>query len=102
MKLLLATLLLCSPFSESIWQCPGRPPVIFTIARREGFGKKGTLPTRLHNPGALKYCRQRGAQRGELGFARFANDKLGWAALERDVVGKYARHIPLSIGWDYL
>lgn len=102
MKLLLAVLMLCAPVSESLWFCPGRPLIIFTIARREGFYKHSTLPARLHNPGDLVFCHQRGAKRGPGGFARFANDKLGWAALERDVVSKLARHIPLTRGWDYL
>lgn len=102
MKLILLLLLLAIPGAESLGQCSGRPPVIFFIAKKEGYYKKGTLPARLHNPGSLWFCHQRGAKLGPRGFARFANDKAGWSALERDVVAKTVRHIPLKKGWDYL
>lgn len=82
--------------------CRLRPPLVEYIARREGFGVAGALPTRLHNPGSLKFRRQRGARPGRRGFAAFERDADGWAALERDVRAKLRHHVPLSKGWVYL
>ncbi len=59
------------------------------IAKAEGFGIRGALPTRLHNPGDLKADRgyrfpgQVGVGKG--GHARFRNDAAGWAALEHQI-----------------
>lgn len=56
------------------------------IARAEGFGRKGALPTRYHNPGDLKsrpgIAPLAGQKRiGKEGHIVFANDTAGWNAL---------------------
>ncbi len=102
----LLTLLLCSGLAQA-------PPkaqehrIVHTalalrIAQAEGFYLQGSLPARLHNPGALVFARQHDAVRGALGFARFPSDSSGWLALERDLQRKRAAHIPLQRGWEYL
>lgn len=59
------------------------------IAKAEGFGQRGTIPTRYHNPGDLKTIRgyrypgQVGVGKG--GHVIFRNDKAGWAALEHQI-----------------
>jgi hypothetical protein len=52
------------------------------IAEAEGFGTRGTIPTRCHNPGDLKGTKfpgEVGLCKG--GHAHFKNDSAGWAAL---------------------
>jgi hypothetical protein len=55
------------------------------IAKAEGFGTRGTIPQRYHNPGDLKtirgykYIGQIGTGKG--GHAIFRSDAAGWAAL---------------------
>src|ERR1700761_5117234 len=52
------------------------------IAKAEGFGVPGALPTRCHNPGDLEV--------GDVGYGTdnlktiFANDQAGWTALEHE------------------
>lgn len=82
--------------------CHVRAAIVERIARAEGFHVPGTLPARLHNPGALRYRGQPGARLGRLLFANFESDAAGWAALERDVSSKLRRHIPLHIAWAYI
>jgi hypothetical protein len=59
------------------------------IARAEGFGKAGTIPSRYKNPGDLKvvknyrYPGQIGVGKG--GHVIFRNDAAGWAALEHQI-----------------
>ncbi len=59
------------------------------IGRAEGFGVKGTKPTRYHNPGDLrcprgvKFPGQRGTDR--FGYAIFRRDADGWAALDAQI-----------------
>jgi hypothetical protein len=55
------------------------------IARAEGFGVVGTIPTRLHNPGDLRALSPH-TYPGQIGvdskrYAIFRNDRAGWAAL---------------------
>ncbi len=89
------TLLLCSFIPVSLGLKEPPPPravrlidatgdLSRAIAKLEGWGKPGTRPRRLHNPGALVFAHQRGARRGEGGFAAFLNDELGWRALDVD------------------
>lgn len=82
--------------------CPVRPAIVERIARQEGFHVRGTLPARLHNPGALRWHGQPGARLGPRSFAHFETDAHGWAALERDITAKRRRGIPLHIAWAYL
>lgn len=81
--------------------CPVEPAYAEIIARHEGFYHAGSLPQRLNNPGSLKYVGQAGAVRDHAGFARFPSAEDGWAALQQDVEGKYARGIPLRHAWKY-
>jgi hypothetical protein len=81
------------------------------IAKREGFGIPGTVPTRLNNPGDLMYAHQDGAlPHGVTGtdgrlrvYAAFASVMDGWRALYNQIrldagrgltlaefIGKYA------------
>jgi len=59
------------------------------IAKAEGFERKGTIPSRYHNPGDLKsikgyrYPGQVGIGKG--GHVIFRNDEAGWAALEHQI-----------------
>jgi hypothetical protein len=62
------------------------------IAHAEGFGPKGHLPTRYHNPGDLKsaatYTPLPGQKTlGKGGHIVFKNDTAGWTAL-RDYLSK--------------
>lgn len=56
------------------------------IARAEGFGVKGTIPTRYHNPGDIRarrgvhYSGQVGLNKH--GYVIFRNDAMGFAALK--------------------
>ena len=60
-----------------------------SIARHEGWGLPGSLVRRLHNPGALVYAGQRDATAGPQGYAVFAGDAEGWAALRNDIASKF-------------
>src|SRR5262252_4125740 len=60
------------------------------IAKAEGFGVRGALSTRYHNPGDLKiavagekYPGQSGVGKG--GHVRFCNDRAGWLALYHQI-----------------
>jgi hypothetical protein len=59
------------------------------IAKAEGFGQRGALPSRLHNPGDLKVVRDYrypGMVRvGKGGHAQFRTEADGWAALEHQL-----------------
>ncbi len=87
-----------------------RPPLQIAlaeeIARMEGFGTPGTLPTLLHNPGSLVLAGQEGAfphmfscasipADDPLGcrsmYAEFSTDEAGWAALHRDIAAKWVQ-----------
>lgn len=63
------------------------------IAKAEGFGQKGVIPTRYHNPGDIKaihgyrFYGQVGVGKG--GHIVFRNDAAGWYAL-REQVSKMA------------
>jgi hypothetical protein len=59
------------------------------IARAEGFYRKGTIPTRYHNPGDLKAVRGF-TYPGQIGIGKgrhviFASDVYGWFALFHQV-----------------
>ena len=59
------------------------------IAKAEGFGKRGALPTRLKNPGDLKvvknykYPGQAGIGKG--GHVKFRSEAEGWEALRHQI-----------------
>ena len=60
------------------------------IAKAEGFGVKGTVPTRYHNPGDIR-SRLPHAYKGQIGlnpqgYVIFKNDKAGFAALETNLL----------------
>ena len=76
--------------------------LMHTIAVREGFYRRDSLPARYHNPCALVYARQLGAVPGARGFAWFVGDADGWMACERDLRKKIARGGNLSKAWEYL
>ena len=58
------------------------------IARAEGFGRKGTLPTRCHNAGDIKALKNYRFP-GQVGILKqyvvFKNDKTGWEALQHQI-----------------
>jgi len=73
------------------------------IAKAEGFGVRGALPTRYHNPGDLKvevagqrYPGQCGIGTGS--HVRFCSDRAGWIALyhqlDRVAVGESKHYTP--------
>jgi|HubBroStandDraft_1064217.scaffolds.fasta_scaffold133585_3 hypothetical protein len=60
------------------------------VAKAEGFGVKGTVPTRYHNPGDIRSTSLH-AYKGQVGLNRcgyviFKNDKAGFAALESNLI----------------
>jgi hypothetical protein len=60
------------------------------VAKAEGFGVKGAVPTRYHNPGDIR-SRSLHAYKGQIGLNRcgyviFKNDKAGFAALEANLL----------------
>lgn len=83
-KIIIALLLTTACFAQDRVQTLAK-----AIAKAEGFGVKGALPTRLHNPGDMKAVRgyvypgQVGIGKG--GHVRFRNDAAGWAALTRQL-----------------
>lgn len=81
---------------------PGEAALMERVATAEGFHTAGTLPARLHNPGALRYAGQRGARSGPQRYARFASDWAGWIAFQRDLAAKRRLRIPLNRAWKYL
>lgn len=73
--------------------CCAAPDAVDTfaqaVAKAEGFGRRGALPTRYHNPGDLKAIRgwsypgQSGI--GKANHVIFHNDAAGWAALRHQL-----------------
>lgn len=62
------------------------------IARQEGYGRPGTLPTRYRNPGAIrKPSWMPEARTDERGFVIFDSDEQGWDALRRVISGALER-----------
>lgn len=77
------------------------------IARQEGWGVPGSLVRRLHNPGALVYVGQEGAEphtnfndgiclgtspcwiEEKSPYAYFKTDDAGWTALRREIWRKW-------------
>lgn len=60
------------------------------VAKAEGFGVKGAVPTRYHNPGDIR-SRLAHAYKGQIGlnhqgYVIFKNDKAGFAALEANLL----------------
>jgi hypothetical protein len=55
------------------------------IARMEGYYVPGTIAQTNHNPGNLRYAGQTGAIGQNKGYAVFASDDAGWAALNRQL-----------------
>jgi hypothetical protein len=59
------------------------------VAKAEGFGVRGAIPTRYHNPGDLKTSKSftwAGQVRiGKGGHVVFKNDAAGWAALKLQI-----------------
>jgi hypothetical protein len=62
------------------------PPLLEAIAKAEGFGVKGSVPTRYHNPGdirasrGVKYPGQIGLNAH--GYVIFKSDRYGWDAMQ--------------------
>ena len=56
------------------------------IAHAEGFGVKGAVPTRAHNPGDLKIPNWTGAVTGTEGITVFPDDETGWNALYKQLL----------------
>ncbi len=77
-----------------------------SIAKREGYYHRGSLPQRMNNPGALVYAGQPDATRGAVGregnvYAKFKDPESGWAALEA-LVRKRMASGTLNKAWRYL
>ena len=74
------------------------------IAKQEGFGNSGNLPTRLNNPGDLTYQGQAGATPytviGDDGvsrtFAQFQTPDAGWQALDNQLNLDAGRGLTIS------
>lgn len=62
---------------------PARTRIAQLIARQEGFGVPGALPTRTHNPGDLTHAPGITAWDHKIGIE--PNDEEGWADLERQL-----------------
>ncbi len=61
------------------------------ISKAEGFGMKGAVPTRYHNPGDIRTFRPGVHYPGQMGINRqcyviFRNDRAGFAALESNLL----------------
>ena len=61
----------------------------YAIGRAEGFGVRGTIPTRYHNPGDIR-AKSAHEYPGQVGlskkrYAIFRNDAAGWAALYNQI-----------------
>lgn len=55
------------------------------IARAEGFGQPGAIPTRNHNPGDLKSSSVASIGADAQGHLMFSSDTDGWEALYRQL-----------------
>jgi len=81
--LLAALLLTTSCFAQDRVE-----PLVKAIAKAEGFGVKGTIPTRCHNAGDIKALRNYRFP-GQVGVRKqyvvFKSDKAGWEALRHQI-----------------
>jgi hypothetical protein len=79
------TVLLLS-LTTQLWAASQQQQLMKAIAKAEGYGVKGAIPTRYHNPGdirasrGVKYPGQVGLNKH--GYAIFKNDCFGWAAMQ--------------------
>lgn len=60
------------------------------IAKAEGFGVKGAIPTRYHNPGNIRSTKSGHHYDGQVGLNRsgyviFKSDRFGWRALREQL-----------------
>ena len=60
------------------------------IAKAEGFGVKGAVPTRYHNPGDIRTFKKGARYPGQVGvnkhgYVIFKNDEAGFAALRENL-----------------
>jgi hypothetical protein len=55
------------------------------IATQEGWFTAGTMPSRLSNPGDIRFAGQANAQRDPSGFAKFSSGPAGITALFRQL-----------------
>ena len=60
------------------------------MAKMEGFGIAGALPTRNHNPGDLRESKYQLYQKD--GFAYFPDNETGWKAFVYDLCVKITGH----------
>jgi hypothetical protein len=87
MKNLLVALLVL--LSTPLWALTPTQTLARAIAKTEGFGVKGTIPTRYRNPGDIRASRgarypgQVGINKN--GYVIFRRDTDGWAALEAQI-----------------
>lgn len=66
------------------------------IAKEEGFGLPGTIPTRGHNPGDLRHAPGESHPEGSPNsVGSFVDDTAGWAALERQLQLYAGRNLTL-------
>ena len=101
--ILLGLLANCSTIGAEYLTCSDPyNPIVYYIAKKEGYSKNGSLPYRLHNPGSLIFAHQHHATRHHSGFAQFDTALAGWNELDRDVTYKLKHHIKLHKGWKYL
>ena len=63
------------------------------IAKCEGYGKAGAIPTRLNNPGNLKA----GYPSDSQGHTKFKTSISGWNALHFLLMTRYANKTPLEM-----
>ena len=72
--------------AHQLWAATPVQTLAHAIAKAEGFGSKGAVPTRYHNPGdirasrGVKYPGQIGLN--SHGYVIFKNDRAGWDAMQ--------------------
>ena len=82
-RFLIALLMTASCFAQDRVE-----PLVKAIAKAEGFGVRGTIPTRCKNPGDIKALRGYRFP-GQVGIHKqyvvFKSDKAGWEALRHQI-----------------
>lgn len=69
------------------------------MAKEEGFGIPGAIPTRNHNPGDLRHAPGEMHPDGSPNsVGSFATDAEGWAALERQLQLYTVEHPGITVG----
>lgn len=76
---------------------PDPRSIAIVIADIEGWKAPRSLVRRLHNPCAMIFAEQLGAEPGDLGYASYKNDPAGWRSCENDLSMKMDSGMDLSM-----